>query len=473
MTDNRNDTKNTVEVLAVSTPSQICAVDSVTGQPVYMTAMWYSNTVSEVQSALSRGFSEGSGTCIALNWYTGYPVAVGAKAIGYQDVYISTTSSSYIQIPMVKTVQIGSISFASTPAGAEIFLDGADQGAKTPYTISNVPVGTHAYTLKLAGYNDYTGSIGVALNQTATVSAALTPTCVPAWKCELPLNGYENDGCGNRRLNPACNPPQVGNISLASTPPGAEIFLDGHDQGAVTPNTVSSVPVGTHAYTLKLAGYNDYTGSIDVALNQTATVSAALIPACVPVWKCELPLNGYENDGCGSRRLNTACNPLPPIGQCIPSWQCELPLNGYENDGCGNRRLNPACNPPLPPSPPQTTGSVSFVSSPPGAEIYIDGHDQGAVTPYTISGIPAGDHTYTLKKPGYNDITGTVSVTQGQTVTESKALTVSPAVQKVTTGAKVVIGLMAAGVLATLGYMAVKKEPPSRTEYLKYPPGGR
>lgn len=32
--------------------------------------------------------------------------------------------------------------------------------------------------------------------------------------------------------------------------------------------------------------------------------------ACIPVWKCEQPLNGYEFDGCGNRRLNTACNPL-------------------------------------------------------------------------------------------------------------------------------------------------------------------
>jgi len=36
---------------------------------------------------------------------------------------------------------------------------------------------------------------------------------------------------------------------------------------------------------------------------------------------------------------------------CIPNWQCEQPLNGYEADGCGNRRLNTTCNPqPIPPS---------------------------------------------------------------------------------------------------------------------------
>lgn len=31
------------------------------------------------------------------------------------------------------------------------------------------------------------------------------PDCIPDWKCEQPLNGYESDGCGNRRLNIECN----------------------------------------------------------------------------------------------------------------------------------------------------------------------------------------------------------------------------------------------------------------------------
>ncbi len=108
------------------------------------------------------------------------------------------------------------------------------------------------------------------------------PACTPSWACEQPLNGYEADGCGNRRLNTICNP----------------------------------------------------TGG------------------CIPNWQCEQPLNGYEKDGCGNRRINTICN---PTGGCIPNWQCERPLNGYESDGCGNRRTNSSCN-PLPSGP--GTGTI-------------------------------------------------------------------------------------------------------------------
>lgn len=35
------------------------------------------------------------------------------------------------------------------------------------------------------------------------------------------------------------------------------------------------------------------------------------------------------------------CGYVPP---CVPSWKCEVPSNGYESDGCGNRQLNSLCD---------------------------------------------------------------------------------------------------------------------------------
>ena len=82
------------------------------------------------------------------------------------------------------------------------------------------------------------------------------------------------------------------------------------------------------------------------------------IGACVPLWKCETPLNGYESDGCGNRQLNPVCNPV-----CILSWQCEIPLNGYRFDGCGNRELSEACNP----AAPGLAGTYEFIGPQTGA----------------------------------------------------------------------------------------------------------
>lgn len=93
-------------------------------------------------------------------------------------------------------------------------------------------------------------------------------------------------------------------------------------------------------------GYQDYTFIVSAtSKSQTLDYYFTEDPTpCISTgYVCEQPLNGYEKDNCGNRRLNSNCNP-----PCIPNWQCEIPLNGYESDDCGNRRLNPVCNPPAP-----------------------------------------------------------------------------------------------------------------------------
>jgi len=47
------------------------------------------------------------------------------------------------------------------------------------------------------------GTIGVwDINITGDIS--FTPPCIPTWQCEPGQTGYDADGCGNRRANPAC-----------------------------------------------------------------------------------------------------------------------------------------------------------------------------------------------------------------------------------------------------------------------------
>lgn len=60
-----------------------------------------------------------------------------------------------------------------------------------------------------------------------------------------------------------------------------------------------------------------------------------------------------------------------PVGEeqfcttaCVPNWQCESPLNGYESDGCGNRRLNATCNPV--PGDTDFAGTYEFIGPPEG-----------------------------------------------------------------------------------------------------------
>jgi len=70
-------------------------------------------------------------------------------------------------------------------------------------------------------------------------------------------------------------------------------------------------------------------------------------------------------------------------------------------------------------------GNIHFVTVPVAADVYLDGSTQGVKTPITVSDMPAGEHTFTLKLAGYNDLTGPVTVVGGSTVEVYAVLTIS------------------------------------------------
>ncbi len=199
------------------------------------------------------------------------------KLVGWVEPYPGSPTSNYTITSITITTDVGS-SFS----WSVIYAKKLDIALSDPSKLCT------------AGCGNYT-----LLNNITNITLDI---CTPNWQCEQPLNGYENDSCGSRRLNAACNPPCI-------------------------PNWQCRQPLDGYETDLNSCGEPD-------------RLNAACNPPCTPNWQCEQPLNGYENDGCGNRRLNSVCNP-----SCTPNWQCEQPLNGYENDGCGNRRLNTACNP--------------------------------------------------------------------------------------------------------------------------------
>jgi hypothetical protein len=79
-------------------------------------------------------------------------------------------------VNIIQVVAVGSINFVSKPPGAEIFLNNSDQQHITPFTITNVAVGTHSYRLTLANFPDITGSVTVQENTIAQVSVNFTTT---------------------------------------------------------------------------------------------------------------------------------------------------------------------------------------------------------------------------------------------------------------------------------------------------------
>ncbi len=63
-----------------------------------------------------------------------------------------------------------------------------------------------------------------------------------------------------------------------------------------------------------------------------------------------------------------------------------------------------------------TTGTISFISDPEGAEIYLDGADVYNVTNLVYGGVDVGEHEVKLRLTGYEDYDTTITVEKNDTV---------------------------------------------------------
>jgi len=69
-----------------------------------------------------------------------------------------------------------------------------------------------------------------------------------------------------------------------------------------------------------------------------------------------------------------------------------------------------------------TSGSISIVSTPPGAKVYLDGVDTGFVTPVTLNDISTGPHSVKLERYHYKNREEEILVFAGETTPLNWAL---------------------------------------------------
>ena len=168
------------------------------------------------------------------------------KFNGYADASmpVAVVSGETATVSLALTTLTGSLKVTSTPAGAAIFIDGAETGNVTDATLDGIAVGDHVVTLKLDGYTDAVTEVTITENETAPLHRDLVEA--------------------------------RGSIAVASTPIGAAVFLDGIDTGKQTNVLLENVATGEHTVTLKLAGYLDASKTVTVVDNKTAPINLPL-----------------------------------------------------------------------------------------------------------------------------------------------------------------------------------------------------
>ena len=287
-----------------------------------------------------------------------------------QDVLVVMGETAPADFTLV--TESGSIAVTSAPSGAEIFLDGSDAGHVTPYTLTGVPAGQHSVVVTLSGHI-IPAPVQVVVRAGETVPADFLLVR------------------------------QIGSISVTSAPAGAKIFLNGTDTGAVTPFTLTNVPIGEHSVSITLPGYfTPEPVRVIVSAGQTSSADFLLTPV-----------------GTGSIRVTSAPAGAAifidgePTGILTPETITDVPAGNHEVYVARNGYLTPNTMTVTVSVGKKTTvhfklekdtlnyGSVRVTSAPAGAAIYLDGVNSGKVTPDTLTDVPAGSHTVDVALSGY------------------------------------------------------------------------
>jgi uncharacterized repeat protein (TIGR01451 family) len=226
-------------------------------------------------------------------------VSLPGYSPGSQSVTVITGSTVKVDFQLILIPpQTGSISVTSSPAGADIRLDGINTGKITPAILDSVAPGDHTVAVSLPGYNLASKDVSVTPGSTATVDFALNQI------------------------------PKTGSIAVSSTPAGAAIELDGIGTGKVTPFTFDGIAAGNHAVSVALAGYASESQTVTVAAGSTVNAEFRLFTA---------PQNGSISvtsvpagaaialDGIGTGKVT----PATLIGVIPGNHIVALTLNGY------------------------------------------------------------------------------------------------------------------------------------------------
>jgi len=292
------------------------------------------------------------------------------------------TATANITLLPLGPVGTGSISIISGPPGANITVDNVQTGQITPYSFSNLSIGSHSIKLELSGYKTYNTTVTVIESNTIEINVVLIPS---------------------------------GSITFSSYPVGARIYLDGIDTGLVTPVNLTEVEIGEHTYRISLPNFNDITGNVTIFQNQTTEVDLTLIPneGCIY----------FDSNPQGAEIwLDDTIENVSNTGFITPAIICDLPLGvhaykliktGYQ-DIIGSIDLLPGEGGSIF-NTMTLLGVLEITSSPTGATIYIDDTIIGT-TPLNISLTPE-IYTYGLTLSGYQDVTGDVEILPGQTTT--------------------------------------------------------
>jgi hypothetical protein len=343
------------------------------------------------------------------------------------------TVNLYATLNPEPTPSYGNIQVISHPSGAVVTLDGGSW-QYTPATFTSVSSGTsHYLQITMSGYQQYGTSAFVTAGQTSSVNAYLVPN-----------TPY----------------PKTGSLNIVTSPKGADIYVDG-DYIAESPNVVTDLAPGSHTLRLHKAGYDEYFSFVTIVSGRKTPLTYTFTPQQMTVGSIEVASTpaGSSLYLDGNYMGQTPSGSYFDLTSIIPGYHTILiRLTDYRDytqtvyvKGGLVVTVNAQLTPNGPSPTPDTTGEILVVSTPAGAELFLDNAFRG-ITPVTLTDIPAGSHVMTARQAGYTNAQETVTVIGGQSTPVALTLTEIPVTTRTSLSVVPVLGAVAmTGTILALG----------------------
>jgi len=219
----------------------------------------------------------------------------------------------------------------------------------------------------------------------------------------------------------------VGYYQINSNPSGADVHFDGQYRGTtpVTVEVYSTAPPG-HTVSVSLAGYKTWTQNLpgNPAAGETVPVAATLEPVeqYGSIYVTTTPTGAaiYLN---GNYR---GIAPLTITSVRPDTYTIEADLEGYESASTTDTVVaGQQLTEYFPLKKIVRAGSLTIISDPAAAFVYLDGDYRGR-TPLTLPKVSPGIHTIELDASNYHDWKTTVTVSEGSDQTVRAALSPIP-----------------------------------------------
>jgi serine/threonine-protein kinase len=171
------------------------------------------------------------------------PVTKEPPAVSVQPKY--NKQKKVKQKSLTPAIIPGQLTVNSTPAGAQIQIDGQNSsGWVTPFNLAGLNPGQHTLVINKTGYATETRTIEVGSGSKSFISVQLAA--------------------------------QTATVSVTSDPAGVSVWMDGKDTGRVTPTQFTADKAGNHSFVFKKQGYLDETSSANLQIGQTSHLTPSL-----------------------------------------------------------------------------------------------------------------------------------------------------------------------------------------------------